>query len=158
MADLTDGMLPDKEKNESVFTLLLTAWHLLGAGISPDLATLMFELRMMALAGYHPETTACVNCREAFENVDKYKFSSRLGGILCSRCFETDTSALVISPAALAVMKQLLRMTPAILSRLKVAVPVSRQLDEVLFNYISCRIEKNLRSREFLLEIKRLGP
>lgn len=158
MADLTDGMLPEKEKNEPVFSLLLSSWRLLGEEAEPELVALMFELRMMALAGYWPETTTCVHCHETPGSDTRHKFSYQLGGLLCYRCWEADTSAAAISPASLAVMRQLLRMPPAMLPRLKVTAPVSRQLDEILHNYIKYRLERNLRSREFLMEIKRLGP
>lgn len=158
MADLSDGVLPEKEKNEPVFSLLLASWRLLGEGVDPELTALMFSLRTMAITGYRPEITVCVHCRQPSGSDNSYRFSIQLGGILCYRCREIDTSAIAIPPVSLAVMRQLLRMPLAILPRLKVAAPVSRQLDEILYNYIKYRLERNLRSRDFLMEIKRLGP
>jgi DNA repair protein RecO (recombination protein O) len=156
MVELAEGMLPEREKNEPVFSLLLSSWRLLGAEVAPELTAMMFGLRMMVLGGYRPETTTCVHCHEATDA--RHKFSYQMGGLLCYRCWEIDTSAMAVSPASLAVMRQLLHMPLAYLPRLKVTALVSCQLDEILNNYIKYRLERNLRSREFLLEIKRLTP
>ena len=61
--ELAGVLAPSEEPAEEFLRLLLTALHLLGAGKrDPRLIKAVTELRLLALAGYMPDLTACRAC------------------------------------------------------------------------------------------------
>ena len=78
--------------------LLLNTLHYLEQDLkSPRDLKVLFELRLMLLAGFMPHTQNCIRCGTE----SAFAFSPELGGLVCSRC-----SALPpLSPASLALLK-----------------------------------------------------
>lgn len=155
LAELLEGMVPEREGNERVFLLFLTVLHLVEHGDREELAARLFEVRLMGLLGYRPETGACVHCGKAMYGRGAW-FSARLGGVLCPQCRMVDSWAVPVTAGTLAVMEQLLRMDVKMFSRLQVAPQLAEELGELMRSYIQCRMERHIRSLDFIEQIRRV--
>jgi DNA repair protein RecO (recombination protein O) len=71
-----------------------------------DPLALGFQLKLLWVAGYLPHLTSCAECGAATEALVGY--SPRAGGAVCSACAAA-TGALVLTPAGIAAVEELLR-------------------------------------------------
>lgn len=148
MAELTDGFLMDNEPDEDIFLLLVTSLHLLGH-LDPEIMARAFELRLLAGSGFQPEMENCVACHRP-RPAGKLRFSPVLGGVLCPQCTAPDMGAVTVNPGDMNFLKQLLRIDLRRLQVLKIP-PASRTLlARIMHAYISCRLEKRVKSLDFL--------
>lgn len=148
LAELLDGLVPSGEPHEDVFCLTLVCLHLLTVE-DPELVTRAFEIRLMSLLGYRPHLESCVACGAMLEG-PKVAFSSGMGGGLCELCSHHDMDAVPCTMGTLSMLRQLSAWD---LRRLKVLRPntdVRREMGEILKAYIGYRLEKKIRSAEFL--------
>lgn len=99
-SEITDRLIHGAEPSPQACTLLLESWRLLGGANRPDAGLLChaFELKMMALTGFCPYLQGCLQCGAA----EAFRFSPRLGGLLCTRCAGSDTLELGVGTVALA--------------------------------------------------------
>jgi DNA repair protein RecO (recombination protein O) len=148
MAELTDGFLMDNEPDEEFFLLLVTALHLLSC-LDPEVLTRAFELRLLANAGFRPELENCVACHRP-RPAGQVRFSPALGGVLCPDCAAPDTGAVAVNPGDINVLKQLLQIDLRRLQVLKVSPPAKKLLARLMRAYIHCRLEKRVKSLDFL--------
>lgn len=147
MAELTTELVPEGEPNKELFYLLLTCLHLL-QNYPPGLVTRLFEIRIINLLGYAPELERCLSCGREVQ--DKIQFSLDQGGILCPHCGKGQKLSVNISRGALASLKALGSMDLDKCCRLKLSAAHERELSVLLGRYIELRLEKPLRTREFL--------
>lgn len=146
--ELVDALTEEGEKNIQLFSLLLATLYLLELSTHYSLLTHAFEIRLMALLGYAPELTCCVSCgnQMGYENV---WFSPSYGGILCSDCSRKE-DAIRVSVGTVRVLERLLYGDLDKLHILKLTDDMFRELDTILRKYIDYRLEKPLKSLEFL--------
>jgi len=162
-AELVDEFTREKEKGPEIFQLLLEFFRFLGPGrTETDLARLAryrvglayFQLQLLACVGFRPELQRCVNCGEALENWAEKGPSVRLGldtgGLLCPRCFGAAQRTVTLSVGALASLHFLLRAAWSHLHRLQLRAAQLVEVESFLAAYVEERLEKPLRSREFL--------
>ncbi|MDA8235864.1 MAG: DNA repair protein RecO [Clostridia bacterium] len=154
ITELVDGLVEEGQQNEKVFLLLLTTLHLMTTE-DPEILTRVFEMRLTNFLGYCPELDSCVNC--GGELGTAVRFSPELGGVLCGRCLSHDPMAARLTPATLAVMKQLLKMDLRRLGVLKVNQGIRSELEKLLNRYLDLRLERRLRSRDFVITVKETG-
>lgn len=148
MAELADGFLVEGEPDQETFLLLLTSLHLLELP-DPELLTRAYELRLLAGAGFRPELDNCVLCHRPRPE-GKVRFSPILGGVVCNHCALPDMGVVTINAGDVNILKQLLQIDLRRLNVLKIT-PASRKLiSGILRACISCRIEKRVKSLDFL--------
>lgn len=148
MCELVDGFTAEEDPNKRLFLLLLTSLHMLVEGDS-EIVTRIFELKLMETLGYGPRLTSCACCRGKVEGQNVF-FSAKMGGIICSRCFEEDRSALPCSRGLLKILQLIARWDPVKLRRLKVDKNLRKHLKEVLQYYITYHLERKVKSLRFL--------
>jgi len=154
ITELVDSLVEEGQRNEKVFLLLLTTLHLMEIE-DPEILTRVFELRLASFLGYRPELESCVNC--GGKPGGTIKFSSRLGGILCSRCFGQDPLALQLNPAALAVLKQFLKIDLRRLGVMKLNRTLRDDVEKLIHRYLDYRLERRVRARDFVAVIRETG-
>lgn len=158
-AQLVDLMLPEREKNEDVFLLLLTTFYLLSyAGFqdgSLELVARQFEIKLIALLGYQPQLEQCVFCERPL-TASPLKFSGLLGGVLCPSCQGNDLGAQPISRGTIAIWKQLASMDVRKLHRLRLSLEEQNRLERILEAYISQILEQKPKTVDFLKSLKKI--
>lgn len=153
-AELLDLFVEEGVENRPLFDLLLAMLGWLGDASDLDLTTRFFELRLLSLLGYRPQLFQCVACRRQIEPVSNF-FSAADGGILCANCGENHRGAQEITLNALKVLRFLQTRDYDTCCRLRLSRPLHRELETVMYHYITYTLERDLKSVEFLRRLQR---
>jgi DNA repair protein RecO (recombination protein O) len=153
VAELVDRFLPERDRHETVFTLLAATLAALAEADEEDaeLLALWFALRLAAELGYRPETESCVGCgrallRPAGGQGRPWWFSPALGGALCQACASRDPDAVRVPPGVLAMSGALLRLSAERLPRLRISPDDRRDLARLVQAHLEYRLEEKLRA------------
>ena len=130
-AELVDTVVPLEEPQPAVYQLLKhTLEHLALGGGDRQSLRIHFILRLLRLAGFHPQLDECTGCGGMVHAAGYW--SARQGGMLCLRCLHEDPKAEPARPELLAALEQLsnavqpLTLEPALLA------PLRERLDDFL--------------------------
>ena len=148
IAELLDGFAVSGESQEEIFFLALVCFHLLTVE-DPELVARVFEARLMTLLGYMPHLDDCVSCGQSLQG-SKIAFSSCLGGGLCGNCLHTDPEAAVCSLGTVNMLKQLTKWDLKKLGVLRLTGRTRKEIGDIMQIYINHRLEKKIRSADFL--------
>ncbi len=184
VAELVDRFLPDRDRHESVFTLVRTTLAALAEATDDDaeLVSLWFALRLATDLGYRPETDACVGCgttiatrrassparrsvvmkgpaagsRGAPGEPAAWAFSPALGGALCPACAAGQAGEIRVLPGVLAACAHLVRLPATQVRRLRIPPGERGELARLIQAHLEYQLEAKLRAP---LVIERLrGP
>lgn len=154
IVELLDRLTEDKEPNGLLFHLLAQTFSFLEMGKDADVLCRIFEMKLLSIAGYRPQLEACIHCGER----DKpYLFSVAKGGLLCIDCHGTDEGALVISAAAVRLLRLFLHIDIDRLGEIDVKQDTNEQLERVMYDYTDYHTDLHLKSRSFLQKMKRMA-
>jgi DNA repair protein RecO (recombination protein O) len=106
------------------------------------------------LLGYRPQLFQCVACRRQIEPATNF-FSPADGGILCANCGENHRGAKEITLTALKVLRFLQTRDYDTCCRLHLSPPLHRELEKVMYDYITYILERSLKSVKFLNTLRR---
>ena len=106
-AELVREMTAAEDPQPEIFELLLSTVRALGSGEDLDLTLLILEARLLALAGYAPQLSACAACATDDLPKSTVNYSPALGGVLCRRCRERDSKSVGVPRSALSVLERL---------------------------------------------------
>lgn len=162
LCELTDRLIEEREPNPDVFDLLLSALYLLQRATQvPDLIVHAYELHLLAERGYTPALDTCVRCGRALGQ-QKVGFSPSLGGALCNACRYAAQDAITIGHETLRRMRWL--QTAAAEELIRQAQNSEeagrsdlRETGQCLRWYIRYRIDRDLKSMEFLDMLRMTG-
>jgi DNA repair protein RecO (recombination protein O) len=154
VAELVDRFLGDEDENRPVFDLLLTAFDWLGQADDLALATRFFELRLLAMVGYQPQFFRCVNCQAQIEPLINF-FHAGEGGVLCPRCGEGRSEATPLSLNALKVLRFLQTRDYDTVRLLRLRSSLHAELEATMLHYITYLLERNIKSVDFLHQLRR---
>ena len=130
-SEIVDTIVPAEEPQPMIYRLFKQTLERLAVGAG-DLSTVRihFIVRLLKLAGFHPQLHECAACRTVVHEAGHW--SAREGGLLCANCLHDDPRAEPAAPATLDALAALsdaaqpFALDPAIL-------PVLRErLDEFL--------------------------
>lgn len=157
VCEVMDALMPDRQRYESPFLLLLTTLHLFNEPeMTPEPILRAYELKLLAMLGFRPSLEACVSCgTKEIANGGHIRFSPVLGGVLCPTCAADGQAVLRISRGALESMKHLLDGDIRRAHVVRLAGEIAEEIDRVLTAYIIDRTEKKLKSKEFLDTVRR---
>ena len=105
--ELADTVVPLEEPQPAIYQLLKTTLERLGTQPveALDAVRAHFILRLLRLAGFHPQLDECTGCDKIVH--DEAHWSARQGGLLCKRCLHHDPRAEFISGNLLALLDDL---------------------------------------------------
>ncbi len=157
LCELTDRSLEEREANPGIYDLLRAALHLLQRRHDlPDVIVHAYELHLLAERGYAPELNNCVKCGEALEQ-DSTGFSPLLGGAICQADRYNIPDTIQVHPKTLGLLRRLLASDAEVLARIEPPKEILREVSRCLTRYIQVRLERSLKSAEFL-DILRSQP
>lgn len=149
--ELVDSVTELFDKNEKIFRLFLNSLVLLSKEKFPERAVLIFQIKLLTEAGLMPQVSACAGCDREYSN---YKFSHKLGGLICQRCLQEDPEAVNISRGALATVSHIYNSSWNQARRVKPSKKINFEIVSILNNFIEYQLQKKLKSLEFLQRIK----
>jgi len=110
--ELLDTVTQPYDRNNGLFELINDFLNVLCRNEQNWQLARIFEIKLLNLSGFKPRLDACVHCQKEFSG--QGKFSSLLGGILCSRCFHFDRSARTVSQGTLASIGYIEKFTSSL--------------------------------------------
>jgi len=138
LANLAGAVTADGDAVPRVFHTLLEGFRAIGDSKDPGLTAALYELEILRFAGYLPHLDRCNACQRRASG-GTWFFSPRAGGTVCAACARREpVRCPAVSPACLAFFRQVLRMDPARLSRLKATASQRHELREVIELYVDC--------------------
>ena len=156
LCELLDHMTVDHDAtaSESILGLTRDALEILQhADIYPDAALHMYEIHLLAILGYAPNIDCCTHCGDALEEKSGV-FSAAYGGILCPRDRSRAQDACVLSFEAMDIMRRLRDSDIEVILTLAPSRRVAAEVARALRSYIDHRIERRLKSVDFLNQVR----
>ena len=145
--NLTEEVVTEGEENHRIFNLLTGVLDFLSrSDIKPEEVTPVYELKLISLVGYQPELDGCTECGADISK--EMKFGLDEGGLLCSNCETPDS--LPINIGTILTMRHILEMDLNGLKVLKFHPEIQKQLNKILSEYIFYKLDKRIKSRDFL--------
>lgn len=143
-----------EENNEKLYYLLIKTLKVLSKLESDyEKLTRAFEIKYMSFLGYKPNIKNCVSCGNELNDI--YKFSIKLGGILCGKCLLKDSSSIKIDNNIKKILNYLLYSPLDKLNDVKFDNASNLLVESILRKYIIAHNEiKEIKSLEFLKSVK----
>lgn len=154
LSELTDRMLGDQEGQPFLFEQLKASFQAIQEDKDFEIVDHLYEMKMIAHAGYSPELTACVSCGADDSLVS---FSASMGGALCRRCAAKDSAAIAVSPGLLKLLRVCLQTDVRRLGQIDVKPETKAALKTLITAYFDHHVGLKLKSRDFLEQMDRYG-
>lgn len=153
--DLAAELVNEHEPNPELYSLLLNAlYHYAYHQADPAHISRIYGLKLMDIAGFRPELSACLHCGKVGQPL---RFDPLEGGVVCPECRAAWDRAGDIGLSTLKAMQFLLDNDFQQGLRLRLAPSSAGELDRILDRYIEPRIDKHLKSRDFLGKTLKMG-
>lgn len=169
--ELLDAVTFDYDKNERLFELTLDSLKALCLNRESWRIARIFEIRLLNLSGFKPRLDSCVNCQRkiaaqarlpltkrggqarlpGYMRGGQARFSSILGGILCPRCFTSDSRAKPMLRGTLASIDYIEKSSWQKALHLKIAPDIASELVTILSSFLDIHLDKRIKSRKFLI-------
>ncbi|MBI3946527.1 MAG: DNA repair protein RecO [Armatimonadetes bacterium] len=159
MAELLDRFTEERDPHPDLFRLTLGSLRALAHAAHPDLQTHWFTLRLLAGVGYRPHLEDCVVGREPVAGPGPVAFSPSHGGVVCGTHRRGSADAIPVHPDTLSLAGALMRLAPEHEAALALLAPHApparrRELDRLLTAHIQHRLERPIKSLDFLREVQ----
>lgn len=152
--EMLDRFTVEGERQAQVYDLLADGLRWLGEHEDLLLAIRYYELRLLSLSGFQPQFFFCVATNAPIEEEDQY-FSAELGGLLSPGNEKMDRRAIPVSAVAVKVLRYLQTRTWDTVKVLNLKRSLHREIETILYFYITFILERNLKSVEFLERLRR---
>jgi len=148
-AELLDEWAPDAMANERLFRLGASVGEALCRGGSVESLARYFEYWLLRLEGVYPALDRCARCGRSLD--EGAVLSPGDWHMVCPSC---GTGGLLVSRAAMTLLRRAARETPAAVTAAGGEVAALRELEAVHARLIAQHLEKDLRSARVVREIR----
>ncbi|MCM8795408.1 MAG: DNA repair protein RecO [Candidatus Omnitrophica bacterium] len=148
MTELTAKLMPQEDKNEEVFNLLLSCLNELENTYDADKIATIFKIKLLALSGFKPHLDSCVSCGRKI--LDQSWFSLNLGGLLCLRCQQKDTTSRLIFRGTIASILHIEKNDIKNNLKLGMNPQIKNQLNAILNAFLNFHLDKELNSEKVI--------
>lgn len=148
-------LLPERERNDRFFTLLLATLRAVDADKGNRLPPLYCKIRFLALSGYQPRLDSCGRCGSS-ERREMYRFFPTHGSVLCGKCPAGDGEAVSFSDRTLKVYRGLISWPVEAVSRVRVPAPILDEMRGLVDRHLRAVLSKPLKSSDFTAAVPSL--
>ncbi|MEP6932972.1 MAG: DNA repair protein RecO [Nitrospirota bacterium] len=150
MVNVVGAVTPDRDPDLQIFETLELGLRTLVTSQDPALTTLLFQIRLLGLIGFRPQTDHCAACGKG-RLMEEPQFSPLSGGLVCDVCAARQVfRCLPLSRGSLAFLHQALRLSPAVVDRLKAAGQVRQEVENAIEGYVTVVAGRQLPPVNFL--------
>jgi len=150
MVNVVSAITPDGDPDPPLFDTLEQGLVSLLESDDPPFTALLFQIRLLGLTGFRPQTEHCATCGKNDLAGDP-QFSPIAGGLVCQICAAYQrVRCVALSRGGLSFLQQAIRLTPAILTRLRATGQVRREVEEAIEGYMTVVAGKRLPPVNFL--------
>lgn len=154
LAEMTDRLVADGEAAPRLYRQLLGALAALDDGKDAQTIAHIYELNVLAHAGYMPVLTECATCSGP---TDHPLFSFRHGGLLCESCAGKDAEALRIGPALVKLLRLFARVDLNRIGEIDLKAETKQTLKHVMRTWMDRHVDIRFRSRHVLEQLEQAG-
>ncbi|MFH0771636.1 MAG: DNA repair protein RecO [Candidatus Omnitrophota bacterium] len=155
LCELLDAMTEPSESNVEIYELLYNSFKALSAGEDANKVTRVFELRLLSHLGMAPSLKECVCCAADISAAGA-KFSFNQGGMLCENCLSRDPYARTVKKGTIETLNHIKKSKLESLLRLKISKSIEDELGAFVGKLLESHLDKPLKSKKFLEEVRRL--
>lgn len=152
MMELLSVIMPQEDKNEEVLDLTLSSLRELEINNNPGKIMRIFKIKILTLSGFKPHFDSCISC--GIKVNGQSKFSVRLGGLLCAKCYQKDTAARMIFRGTVSSILYIQKSDFKNNLNLGMNLQIQKELDSVLNSFLNFHLEKELKSQKVLHKLQ----
>lgn len=165
VVEVIDSATVEGNENGSLFGLLLETLNRLSQPGGNEVTLQYFELHLLHHLGYRPQLQHCTVCHSPLKPAVNF-FSPARGGIVCAGCHfagerqgrgieaAEEKFSFALSVEALKVLRLWQNCDYDTAKRVKVKSELSRELDQILYRCISYVLQRELKSREWIEQVR----
>ncbi len=140
------------EPSESVLQLLLNTLYVIAkTERSLELITRVFELRLMALLGYEPQVSGCINCNRTDD--ENMYFDLDNSGIVCAECVKPSGRVIPLLPGTVKALKYIMKINPQKLFSFSLSEQSIKELGIISRKYIKEHLGKEYNKLDYLKQL-----
>ncbi|NGZ95884.1 MAG: DNA repair protein RecO [Nitrospira sp. WS110] len=150
MVNFVSAVMAEGDAEPLVFEVLETGLRTLLESRDAAWTTLLFQIRLLAVTGFRPQTEQCAACGRLHRSPYP-QFSPTAGGIVCERCASHQPfRCTTLSRGSVAFLQQALQMQPALMSRLHAVGQVRAEVESAIESYVTVVVGRRLPPVDFL--------
>lgn len=150
--DLIYDNVQEGEPSESILRLLLNTLYVIAKTERPlELVTRVFELRLMALLGYEPQVSGCINCNKTDD--ENMYFDLDNSGIVCGECVNPKGRVIPLLPGTVKALKYIMRINPQKLFSFSLSEQSIKELGIISRKYIKEHLGKEYNKLDYLKQL-----
>jgi len=152
MANVVGAVTPDGDPDPDLFDTLEQGLRSVVTSDDPALTALLFQIRLLGLTGFRPQTDHCAACGKSRE-IHEPQFSPASGGLVCATCAARQRfRCLPLSRGSLAFLQQALRLAPTMVTRLRADGQVRCEVEDAIEGYVTVVAGKRIPPVDFLAQ------
>jgi DNA repair protein RecO (recombination protein O) len=152
LCEMTDRMIGEEDRDPFLFEQLKASFEAYAEGKDLEIVTHLYEMKVLALAGYMPILEHCAVCGS---DKEPSRFSPQLGGKLCSTCTYKDLQAIEITNRTLKLLRLFKDTDIRRLGQIDVKAETKLQLKSCMRGYMDAHIDIRFKSRAFLDQMEK---
>ncbi|MFQ5992006.1 MAG: DNA repair protein RecO [Nitrospiraceae bacterium] len=152
MTNLVAAITAEVDPGPRVFDTLLESLRALHTSSDSTLTVLLYQIKLLGLTGFRPETDHCAACTATFTQASDGMFSPTSGGLVCRACARRRPDrCLPMAAGSRAFLQQALRWAPDVVTRLKATGQVRSELEAAIDAYVTVVAGTRLPPVNFLV-------
>ncbi len=158
MAELIHEHMEKKAARASVFNLYQYVLEALDREtLTEEAASILFQMRFMALSGFCPNLTHCLSCGRRVEEMPRPQvvFDLEKGGVVCMDCSTAGTGRVRLSMGTLKQLLWLEHSSIATAARIRFSPTALKEGLTFLEAFVPFHLGKELKSLRFLQQLRR---
>lgn len=150
MVNVVAAITPDGDPDPLLFDTLEQGLASLHESEDPAFTALLFQIRLLGVTGFRPQTDHCAACGKA-HFVGEPQFSPLAGGLVCLSCAAHQrVRCIALSRGSLSFLQQAIRLDPTVVTRLRASGQVRGEVEAAIEGYVTVVAGKRLPSTNFL--------
>lgn len=150
MVNVVAAITPDGDPDPLLFDTLEQGLVSLHESEDPAFTALLFQIRLLGVTGFRPQTDHCAACGKA-HFAGEPQFSPLAGGLVCLSCAAHQrVRCIALSRGSLSFLQQAIRLDPTVVTRLRASGQVRGEVEAAIEGYVTVVAGKRLPSANFL--------
>ena len=154
--DLAGHLVAEAHPEPGIFHLLVKSLREAGKADNMETLCRLFELRIMAHAGYTPRLEKCIVCNKKPQSL-WVGFSYSQHGIVCESCFDKVSVETRIKSGTVNYLKKFLSLDLNHVHRLKVPKEVEGDIESITHRLVLARLGRELKSYPFIRQMAEMA-
>ncbi|WP_035343779.1 DNA repair protein RecO [Alkalihalobacillus hemicellulosilyticus] len=150
--ELTDKLTDEKKRYSEIFKLLYQILIYIDEGIDVEVLKMIFETKMLAVAGVKPELDQCASCGSINQPI---AFSIKNAGFLCPNCRNKDAHAFQLNPQHVKLLRLFYYVDVERLGHISLKNETKKYIQMIIDSYYQEYSGLRLKSKRFLEQLER---